>query len=47
MRVRLPSGRALKDDDLNRFKAERQRIDDLLKEDAGGPLKVASARPES
>ncbi|MDQ6432853.1 M23 family metallopeptidase [Mesorhizobium sp. LHD-90] len=44
MRVRLPSGRALKDDDLERFQVERKRIDDLLKEEKdGNGLKVASA----
>ncbi|WP_442582056.1 M23 family metallopeptidase [Mesorhizobium sp. ASY16-5R] len=44
MRVRLPSGRALKGEDLDRFQVERKRIDDLLKEDKdGSALKVASA----
>jgi murein DD-endopeptidase MepM/ murein hydrolase activator NlpD len=46
MRVRLPVGRVLKGDDLAKFEKERKRIDDLLKEESGGPLKVASAKPE-
>jgi murein DD-endopeptidase MepM/ murein hydrolase activator NlpD len=46
MRVRLPVGRVLKGDDLAKFEKERKRIDDLLKEEAGGPLKVASAKAE-
>jgi murein DD-endopeptidase MepM/ murein hydrolase activator NlpD len=44
MRVRLPSGRVLKGSDLARFNAERERIDKLLKEEEGGPLKVASVK---
>ncbi len=45
MRVRLPSGgRSLKGDDLTAFKSERQRIDDLLKEESDGSLKVAAGR---
>lgn len=44
MRVRLPTGRALKGEDLERFSVERKRIDDLLREEKqGSPLKVASA----
>jgi murein DD-endopeptidase MepM/ murein hydrolase activator NlpD len=43
MRVRLPVGRVLKGKDLELFKAERERIDSLLK-DEQSPLKVASAR---
>jgi murein DD-endopeptidase MepM/ murein hydrolase activator NlpD len=46
MRVRLPSGRVLKGGDLERFNAERQRIDNLLKGEQSGPLKVASAKVE-
>ena len=33
MRVRLPTGRVLKGDELVAFKRERERIDDLLKEE--------------
>ncbi|MBX3532465.1 MAG: M23 family metallopeptidase [Rhizobiaceae bacterium] len=44
MRVRLPDGRTLKGEDLERFAEERKRIDDLLRQDASGPLKVASAK---
>jgi hypothetical protein len=43
MRVRLPVGRILKGDDLAIFEKERKRIDDLLKEESGGPLKVAGS----
>jgi murein DD-endopeptidase MepM/ murein hydrolase activator NlpD len=43
MRVRLPVGRVLKGADLEAFKTERGRIDELLrKEGDGPPLKVAS-----
>ncbi|MGE0502512.1 MAG: M23 family metallopeptidase [Rhizobiaceae bacterium] len=42
MRVRLPVGKVLKGGDLDAFKRERQRIDDLLKEDESRALKVAS-----
>jgi threonine dehydrogenase-like Zn-dependent dehydrogenase len=44
MRVRLPQSRALKGEELAKFKSERSRIDDLLKEDTTGTLKVASAK---
>ncbi|PSJ54904.1 M23 family metallopeptidase [Pseudaminobacter soli (ex Li et al. 2025)] len=45
MRVRLPLGKVLKGDDLVAFKRERERIDDLLKEDKKtASLKVASAK---
>lgn len=44
MRVRLPVGRVLKGNDLEAFKRERMRIDELLKEEKqGSPLKVASS----
>lgn len=44
MRVRLPVGRVLKGNDLEAFKRERERIDELLKEENKGPsLKVASS----
>jgi hypothetical protein len=44
MRVRLPNGRVLKGQDLERFQTERARIDELLRdENAKGALKVASA----
>jgi murein DD-endopeptidase MepM/ murein hydrolase activator NlpD len=43
MRVRLPVGRVLKGQDLEAFKRERKRIDELLHEENDGPpLKVAS-----
>ncbi len=41
MRVRLPVGRALKEADLQRFQNERARIDELLKDDDDGGLKLA------
>lgn len=48
MRVRLPVGRVLKGNDLEAFKRERERIDELLKEEKqGSPLKVASSSPKS
>jgi murein DD-endopeptidase MepM/ murein hydrolase activator NlpD len=43
MRVRLPVGRVLKDKELEAFTRERERIDELLKEDTSPPLKMASA----
>jgi murein DD-endopeptidase MepM/ murein hydrolase activator NlpD len=46
MRVRLPVGKVLKGDELAAFKRERERIDDLLKQEDKDPLKVASAKPE-
>jgi len=46
MRVRLPVGKVLKGDDLVAFKKERERIDDLLKQEDSNPLKVASAKIE-
>lgn len=42
MRVRLPTGRVLKGDELVAFKRERERIDTLLKEENKDALKVAS-----
>ncbi|TIW18282.1 MAG: M23 family metallopeptidase [Mesorhizobium sp.] len=47
MRVRLPVGKVLKGDDLVAFKKERERIDDLLKQEDGNSLKVASAKTDS
>ncbi|RUW07546.1 M23 family metallopeptidase [Mesorhizobium sp. M1A.F.Ca.IN.022.05.2.1] len=47
MRVRLPVGKVLKGDDLVAFKRERERIDDLLKQEDGNSLKVASAKTDS
>jgi murein DD-endopeptidase MepM/ murein hydrolase activator NlpD len=44
MRVRLPVGKVLKGDDLVAFKRERERIDELLKQEDSDPLKVASAK---
>jgi murein DD-endopeptidase MepM/ murein hydrolase activator NlpD len=46
MRVRLPVGKELKGDDLVAFKRERERIDDLLKQQDSDQLKVASAKVE-
>lgn len=48
MRVRLPVGRVLNGGDLEAFKRERERIDELLKEENKGPaLKVASVSKAS
>ncbi|MER9749686.1 M23 family metallopeptidase [Mesorhizobium sp. M0140] len=44
MRVRLPVGKVLKGDDLVAFKRERDRIDELLKQEDSDSLKVASAK---
>ena len=44
MRVRLPTGRVLKDAELEAFMLERDRIDALLAEENGDSLKVASAK---
>lgn len=44
MRVRLPVGKVLKGDDLIAFKRERDRIDDLLKQEETGGVKVAAAK---
>ncbi|MEW9805558.1 M23 family metallopeptidase [Mesorhizobium sp. ZMM04-5] len=43
MRVRLPVGKVLKSKELEAFKRERTRIDELLKQEDGDSLKVASA----
>jgi len=43
MRVRLPSGKVLKDEELEAFIAERDRINDLLESDDDSQLKLASA----
>ncbi|PZO73146.1 MAG: peptidase M24 [Mesorhizobium amorphae] len=43
MRVRLPGGKALDGEELEAFKRERERIDDLLKEEARPGMKVASS----
>lgn len=42
MRIRLPGGRALGGDDLTAFKRERERIDQLLKDDNSNAPKVAA-----
>ncbi|MEX0345223.1 MAG: M23 family metallopeptidase [Rhizobiaceae bacterium] len=42
MRVRLPTGRVLKGDELAAFERERDRIDALLRDENDSPLKVAS-----
>lgn len=44
MRVRLPVGRSLKDGDLEAFQRERQRIDELLRDETPDSVKVASAK---
>lgn len=44
MRVRLPVGKVLKSEQLEAFKRERARIDELLIEEDTDPLKVASAK---
>ncbi len=44
MRVRLPVGKVLKGEQLEAFKRERTRIDELLLEEETDPLKVASAK---
>lgn len=44
MRVRLPTGKVLKDEQLEAFALERDRIDALLAEENGDALKVASAK---
>lgn len=41
MRIKLPSGRALQGEELEVFKRERDRIDNLLK-DRGDPAKIAA-----
>ncbi len=43
MRVRLPNSKVLKGPELEAFERERERIDELLEEDASGQLKMASA----
>lgn len=47
MRVRLPNGRSLDGKDLDRFKADRERIEKLRKDEANGSLKVASVSAET
>lgn len=42
MRIRLPSGRTLNGSELAAFKRERDRIDEIIKENAEQPLKMAS-----
>ena len=44
MRVRLPVGRVLKGGDLEAFKRERKRIDDLLRQEDKDGLKVARCK---
>lgn len=44
MRVRLPTGKVLKGEEFEAFVLERDRIDALLREQEGDPLKVASAK---
>ncbi|PSM16045.1 MULTISPECIES: M23 family metallopeptidase [Nitratireductor] len=42
MRVRLPTGRVLKKEELAAFNSERERIDALLADETGDALKLAS-----
>ncbi|MEP4422659.1 MAG: M23 family metallopeptidase, partial [Nitratireductor sp.] len=42
MRVRLPTGRVLKKEELTAFNRERERIDALLADETGDALKLAS-----
>lgn len=42
MRIRLPGGKSLTGEQLAAFKKERERIDDLLKDDSNGSLRMAS-----
>lgn len=42
MRIRLPGGKALSGAQLAEFKKERERIDDLLKDNSSGGLRMAS-----
>lgn len=44
MRVRLPVGKVLKGEELTAFKRERERIDELLRQQDRNTLKVASAK---
>jgi murein DD-endopeptidase MepM/ murein hydrolase activator NlpD len=44
MRIRLPTGKVLKGNELEAFKRERDRIDALLRDESGAPQKVAEAR---
>ncbi len=43
MRVRLPTNRAIEGDELVAFNRERERIDNLLRDD-DNPLKMASSQ---
>src|SRR5690606_5305192 len=43
MRVRLPGGKALKDEELEAFLAERDRIDALLRSDDDPQLRLAAS----
>jgi murein DD-endopeptidase MepM/ murein hydrolase activator NlpD len=42
MRIRLPGGKALSGQQLEAFKKERERIDDLLEDEAIGSLRMAA-----
>ena len=44
MRVRLPAGKTLRNDELTAFKRERDRIDEIIKENEDGSLKLASVK---
>jgi len=43
MRVRLPTGKVLKDKEREAFNREKTRIDELMQDEGADPLKVASA----
>lgn len=42
MRIRLPGGKSLTGEQLAAFQKERERIDDLLKDEANGTLRMAA-----
>ena len=44
MRIRLPKGSVLKGENLASFQKERDRIDDLLRDEEEGDIDLASAR---
>ncbi|MBX3597399.1 MAG: M23 family metallopeptidase [Rhizobiaceae bacterium] len=44
MRVRLPAGKTLRGEELTAFKLERDRIDEIMKENESGQLKLASTK---
>jgi len=44
MRVRLPAGKTLKGEELTAFKRERDRVDEIMKENDSGSLRMASTK---